>query len=84
MAGGASAFGTVVRAGLVQCRGDRHPPEWARNCAIRARRTPVWPGSGYWCKLAWWPGFLRRGSGGRGRRRCGRASELSDVCLPGS
>ena len=84
MAGGASAFGAVVRAGLVQCRGDRHPPEWARHCAIHARCTPVRPGSGDRCKLVWWLGLLRRGRGVRGRRRCGRASELSDVCLPGT
>ena len=84
MAGGASAFGAVGRAGLIQCRGDRHPPGRTRHSAVRARRTPVRPGSGYWCKLAGWPGLLRRGRGVRGRRRCGRASEFGDVRLPGT
>ena len=86
--GGASSLWREVRppsgAGLVRCRGDRHPAEWARHCAIRARCTPVRPGSGDRCKLVWWLWLLRRGRGVRGRRRGGRASELSDVRLPGS
>ena len=92
VAGGASAFGAVARAGLIQCRGDRHPPGRTRHSAVHAGCRPARPrpGSGYaaavraWCKLAGWPGLLRRGRGVRGRRRCGRASEFGDVRLPGT
>ena len=72
MAGGASAFGAVVRADLIQCRGDRHPRRVGQ--ALRHPRQvqgrPARPGA------PGRPGPGASSSGGSGFSAAGAASAV--------